>query len=215
MRRLGWIAALALGTAGCASSVQDRVQFYTCDGLELYQRGAFAQARDDFQAALVYRPGDPNLLYNLGQCYEHLGDPVKAEQLYNEVLQRAPNHCEARHAQAVLMVRQGRQCDAERMVAEWIQRQPNLATAYAEQGWLLRQTGNLPRAHGSLQVAVELDPTDLRALLELGQFYECIKRPERSLVLYERAVAAHPDSLDARQRLETLCARGVGRPHPD
>ena len=35
-------------------------------------------ARDDFEFALQGTPNDANLLFNVGRCYDRLGNPVKA-----------------------------------------------------------------------------------------------------------------------------------------
>jgi Flp pilus assembly protein TadD len=101
------------------------------------------------------------------------------------------------------------------MVEDWLIHQPRLAAAYALDGWLWHQSGDLPRAQARLQQALELDPHDVTALTELALVYEDLHRPERAVVLYERVLA-----LDARQpqvenRLHVLLAKGAGRPQPD
>jgi hypothetical protein len=62
---------------------------------------------------------------------------------------------------------------------------------------------------------VELDPTNIRAVVELAQVWETMSRPDRALVLYERALNLQPNQPVVRQRLEALKAQGVGRPKPD
>ena len=77
MRRAWWVAGLALGLAGCVSPVEERVRSYNEDGVYLYQRGQYADARDSFQAALALQADDAGLLYNLGQCYDRLGNAAR------------------------------------------------------------------------------------------------------------------------------------------
>ena len=101
------------------------------------------------------------------------------------------------------------------MVETWLAQSPHCASAYAEHGWLLRQAGDLPRAHARFQQALEIDPVDRRALIELGQLFEAEKLPGRALVLYERADQAHPNHPDIKPRLEALKTAGVGRPKPE
>src|SRR5437660_8497925 len=108
MRWVCLLGALALVWAGCAAPAQDRVRAYSEDGLILYTQGNYAGARDTYLAALALKPDDPGLLYNAGQCCDRLGDTAKAESLYNQCLQRTPTHPACRHAQAALLVRQGR-----------------------------------------------------------------------------------------------------------
>ena len=88
----------------CAPTAQDRVRDYNDDGLHLYRHGSYAKAAESFEAALALEPGDPGLLFNAGQCYDHTGNPAKAEQYYTACLQKAPNHAGCRNALAALML---------------------------------------------------------------------------------------------------------------
>src|SRR5579871_4039788 len=112
MYRLGWVPWLALGLAGCTSAAEERARDYTRDAFQQYQVGRYADARDSFQAALALRPEDVGLLFNVGACYDLLGNNAKAEYYYGECLRQEPNHGLCRHALAVLWVRQGRSSEA-------------------------------------------------------------------------------------------------------
>src|SRR4051794_6236968 len=151
MRRVGLIAVLALAVTGCAPTGQERLREYNEDGIHLFQEGSYRYAGECFQAALALRPGDPDLVYNLAQCKDRLGQEAQAEQMYGQCLARAPNHPECRHALAVLLVRQGRRAEARRLIEDWLKREPNRAAPYAEDGWLRAQDGDLLNARGRLE----------------------------------------------------------------
>src|SRR5205823_6769683 len=140
--------------------------------------GDYRSARESFQAALTLTPDDPALLYNIGECYDRAGDPTNAERSYRACLQLAPNHTDCRHALDAMLVRVGRREDAAQMVQDWLAREPRLAAAYAEDGWLLQQGGDLPRAQARLQQALALDPHSVPALVELARVYEAMHRPD-------------------------------------
>src|SRR5438067_5478063 len=76
--------ALAFCLEGCESASQERLRDYNQDGIYLFQRGDYAAARESFQAALTLKPEDPGLLYNIGECYDRLGDTAKAERSYRQ-----------------------------------------------------------------------------------------------------------------------------------
>ena len=114
MRRLGWVVALASVVAGCVSTDDQRLHDYNDDGIALFRRGAYSQARETFQAALTLKPADPNLLYNLGQCYDHLDQTDKAEETYRSCLRQAPDHADALHGLTALLVRQQKRDQAGR-----------------------------------------------------------------------------------------------------
>jgi len=215
MRQVGLIASLMLGLAGCSTVADERFNDYNEDGVRLYRQGNYADAGESFQAALALKPEDPAVLYNLGECYAHLGDGAKAERFYQNCLQRSPNHVSCRHALAVLLVRENRRPAAAKMIEDWLAREPKLAAAYAEDGWFWRQAGDLPRAQARLQQALEFDPHDGRALTELAQIYESMQRPERALALYERALEREPNQPELTNRVNVLLAKGAGRPRPD
>src|SRR5438445_7240786 len=203
--RLAVLAAAALcGFAGCETASQERVRQYNADGVHLFQQGNYQDARESFALALELQPEDAALCYNLGQCCDRLGDTVRAEQHYLQCLQRSTNHADCRHALAVLLYRTGRKTEATSMIEDWLTRQPNLADAYALDGWRLRQDNALPDAQGRLQQALALDPHNVRANVELGILYEAINLPERSAVLYQRALAQNPNQSELAARLLSI-----------
>ncbi len=215
MNKVAWIAGVVLGLAGCVSPTDDRFRDYNEDALLLFRQGNYRDARESFQAALDLKPGDPALMYDIGECYDRLGDAVKAEHFYQECLQRSPNHEACRHALAVLLVRQKRRDEAAHMIEDWLARAPKLAGPYAEDGWLWHQAGDLPRAQARLQQALEIDPHDVRALTELALVYEEMRRPDRALVLYERVLEREPDQVELKRRVQFLLAKGAGPPRPE
>ena len=213
--RPGWLAGIVLAAAGCVPAELERVRTYNADGVYLFQRGDYVHAGQTFKVALELAPEDPNLRFNLAQCYERLGDQDRAEKVYKECLQRDPSHADAHHALCVLLVRQRRREEAVRRVEEWLAREPRLAGPYAEDGWLWHQAGDLPRAHSRLQQALQLDPQNERALAELALVYEELRRPDRALALYERSLDVSPGQPDVVRRVNRLRAQGVRYPRPD
>jgi tetratricopeptide (TPR) repeat protein len=209
------VGSVLLFAFGCVSSTDFRVKEFNDDGVHMFSRGDFPAARDSFEAALALTPQDPGLLYNLGQCYDRMGDWRKAEQYYLTCLQVAPAHGSARQAQASLLHRTGRTQEADRAIQEWLQQQPQLADAYVLDAWRLRQDKALPQAQGRLQQALALEPNNRRALVEMGIVYEMLNMPERALALYERALMVDPRQPEITERVEQMRAKGIRRPLPD
>jgi Flp pilus assembly protein TadD len=204
-----------VGFAGCSSPSQELVRDYNQDGVHLFQTGDYKAALESFQAAQKLAPEDGALYYNIGECYDHLGQSTLAERSYTECIQRAPDHVECRHALASLLVRTGRRDEAERQIHAWLAREPQRAAAYAEDGWLWLQAGDLPRARVRLQQALELDPHEPRALIELARVYEVMHRPDRAVALYERVLERDPTHPEVVKRLNLLRSQGAGPPQPD
>ncbi len=216
MRRVASVAALSFLISACAPTLQERVSMYNEFGLQHYQKGEYARASDDFQVALALLPNNPALLYNLGECYDRLGQRDRAESLYRACLQHQPNDANCRHALSVLLVENGRFVEAKQMTQDWLAREPKLSAAYFEDGWLYEREGNPVAAVERYQQAVYYDPHNIQALVEMGRVYEEeLNRPSRSLKLYQTALDYNPYQPDLVRRINRLRVRGVGPPHPD
>jgi tetratricopeptide (TPR) repeat protein len=216
MGRVGSVAVLALLVSACAPTVQERVQQYNDLGLQRYQKGEYERAREDFQAALALSPNNFAPLYNIGQCWDHLGHTDKAEYIYRQCLQLRPNDADCRHALNVLLVQRGRLVEAQRMVQDWLSREPKLSAAYAEDGWLYEQEHDPFKAIRRYQQAVYYDPHNTLALIGMGRIYEEeLNLPSNALKLYQTALDYQPNQPDLVKRVSRLRERGVGPPHPD
>ncbi len=215
MRRFAWVVGLAWAVGACTPMVPERVRLYAEDGVHLYHRGSYAEARDSFQAALTLLPTDANLIFNVGQCNDQLGQFDRAEALYRDCLARAPEHAECRHALTVLLHKRGKRADALANIDDWFRRAPNKPGPYAEHGWLLQQDGDRGAAQRRFQEALAIDPRNNLALIELARHYEATDRPNRALVLYERAVEFNPNQPAVAQQIALLRAKGATRPKPD
>lgn len=215
VRKIGWLTVLAF--AGCVSftAVDDRVLILNEDGLKMFAQGSYRDARESFEAALELSPHDADLVFNLGQCQDRLGNYAQAEQYYVQCLQLAAGHVEARYALGSLYYRTNRRPLCVRLTEEWLIEQPKLADPYALDGWRLRQEQDHPAAQGRLQQALALDPQNVHALVEMAILYEAMGRPDRSLALYERALARNPRQPEIALRAQELKASNVGRPLPD
>jgi Tfp pilus assembly protein PilF len=200
---------------GCETGKQERFRELNADGIRLYQLGDFAGAREHFEVAATLDAKDANVQYNLGQCNERFGQADRAEICYKQCLLANANHPECRHALAVLLYRTGRPAEADQMIKAWLDSEPALGAAYAEDGWRLRQSGELPLAVGRFQQALHFDPRNVRAMIEMAQIYEENQRPEFALTMYSRALELSPQQIDLKERINELKSKGVGKPLPD
>jgi tetratricopeptide (TPR) repeat protein len=211
------LAQLLLALALCGGCTEESmmVRHHTQDGFHLYDRGAYADAADCFQAALHLKPGDPDLTYHLALCHERTGQRAKAEALYKEAIDRDADHPMARHAWLLLMIDAGREAEGRQMVKAWLRERPDKAGPYVEDAWLYARDGDLDSARLRYQQAVTFEPANDRALVGLGGIFEKIGRPGRALALYERALEVRPNQPEVKERVESLRKQGVTGPKPD
>ncbi len=58
-----------------------------CLGCEHFKSGRFSQAKQAFNEAITYWPEDGEAWMALGNCFDELGKPLKAEECYRSALQ--------------------------------------------------------------------------------------------------------------------------------
>jgi Flp pilus assembly protein TadD len=58
-----------------------------CQGCEHFKSGRFSQAKQAVNEAISYWPEDGEAWMALGNCFDELGKPLKAEECYRSALQ--------------------------------------------------------------------------------------------------------------------------------
>jgi Tfp pilus assembly protein PilF len=207
--------AAALGLAGCALPAEDRSHLFIEDGVELFAKGDYQNALESFDMALTLHPQDPALLFNKAECYDRLGSVKRAEEYYLYCLQRAPDNADARLALVALYYRSDQRPKADSIVDEALRQNPPTADAFVLDAWRLRQAKDLPHAEARAQQALDLEPHNRRARMEMALIFEQLGLPDRAYVLYERILRQEPNRADVVARLELLKAQGTRRPRPD
>jgi len=193
----------------------EQAQEFAKDGQKLVHEGKWREALETYNAAIKVDSSNPEWWYQAGRCQEKVGRLDLAEQSYRTALNLRADHSPSRHALVMLMANSGHRDEASKMVQGWLAGNPRSSAAYAEDGWLYLQGGDLPKAQARLQQALAADPNEPLALVQLGEVYEKMNRPDRALVLYERALVVRPDQPPVKEKVQRLKAQGVGPPKPD
>ncbi|MEZ6106469.1 MAG: tetratricopeptide repeat protein [Pirellulaceae bacterium] len=124
-------------------------------GAQLFQTGRYNDAITSFQQALQRDPANADACYNLASTYHHLGMAsrdtamvTQAEALYNECLNREPNHVDAHRGLAVLLVQDGRKDAAFTLLRRWAAGAPLSPEPKIELARLYREFGDTQTATG-------------------------------------------------------------------
>lgn len=212
-RRLGkWFAAgliVVCALAGGCSNIQS--QAYNVEGVKLYQQGNYQQASDRFQQAIAQDPKSPEGYYNLaaslhkmGLLYSRPEDIKQAEVLYNQCLERDPNHVEAHRGLAVLLAETGRQQEAFRLLNNWSAASPHSPDPKIELARLLEETGQTEQAKAQLVDALTVDPHNARALTALGRLRDQQGDPVQALANYQRSLSLNRYQPEVAARVAQL-----------
>jgi Tfp pilus assembly protein PilF len=198
------LVLLIMVIAGCAPTAAERVHALNQQGVEALRRQDYLTARARFEQALEVQPENAISRYNLANAAHQGGDLHQAEQSYKQALEHDPNYGPARHGLALLYLQTNRSAEAYDLVHTWVTQKPELADAHAEYGWYLREQGDLPAAQVELQQALELDPGNVRALIELGSIYDTYSHPDRAASLFQRALRRAPAEPEILERLASM-----------
>ena len=165
MRR--WVCCgllMLLSATGCVRESGENARLSPKTVFTFTQLALYKDAQESFQAALALKPGDPDLLYDVGQCCDRLGQDAAAERAYSDCIQRSPNHAECRHALATLLVRHGRWSEATTMVHDWLHASRRRRRPSPKMRGYGAVTATCPKAQTRVEEALALDPHDNRAL---------------------------------------------------
>ena len=138
------------------------------------------------------------------------GDYAAAITQYQDSIQLRPRHAEARNKLGVVLLRQGRNADAEEQFRQAIVRQPNHVEAHVNLGVVLSATQRFQEAEDTLRRALKLKPADTAARSQLAQVLFYRGRFDRARIEFEKVLKVAPRDANALFGFGVL-ARSEGR----
>lgn len=181
-------------------------------GVRLFQQGHYQAAMHEFQQALQADPENADAYYNIARTYHQIGlqqqdDAIKkqAEDLYNQCLDRDPNHVDCHRGLAVLLSQRGRPDASKRLLENWAMREEKSADARIELARLLQEQGDPEAARIRLLEAVNMDGSNARAWAALGHLRE---QSARTMDDYAQAMSNYQRSY-SRNNLQPRVAERI------
>ena len=201
---------------GC-NSVQN--QTLNSEGVALYKQGAYAQAAERFQEAIAKRPDLGDSYYNLAASLHQSGtrfnrpdDLRQAEVLYNQCLERSPDHQECYRGLAVLLRDTGRGDASFRLLNNWAVGSPSNPNPNIELARLLEESQRPKEAETQLVQALTKQPNESRALAALGRLRDESGDYQQALQNYQRSLAVNGNQPQVAARVATLQSAVGGAP---
>ena len=174
-------------------------------GLVEAKRGAAAEAKRAFEAALKLAPRDAQVHSNYANFLADQGEAEEALTHYQRALQATPGFHDARYNRALLLQKLGRcdqaLADLDRVAAA----RPGDAKVQSARGSVLRDLGRLGEAAEAYEAALAAEPK--RAVAAIGRARVAMERgEEKAADHYRRALALRPGdpelTLDLAEALE-------------
>ncbi len=165
--------------------------------------GAHAEAVSVLTEALKAHPRDEDLLYALGTVLERSGATQQALARMRELRVVNPQNAAALNFIGYTLADHGEQLDeAERLVRRALAIHPDSGAYLDSLGWVQFRRGDMVRATGTLERAVELEPDEPAILEHLGDAYGGVSRRDAAVNAYRRALEAMrtTDDPTARER---------------
>jgi len=166
----------------------------------LSRAGKPAEAVKAVKRGLSAQPGDPTLLYALGEAYDRAGQREAALAQMRAVLAVKADHAEALNFLGYALAEQGERLDeAQAFVERALRVDPQNAYFLDSLGWVLFKRGDVSRALQALERADRLAGPEATILEHLGDVYRRAARPADAAGAYRRALTApDPDADEER-----------------
>jgi tetratricopeptide (TPR) repeat protein len=209
MSRSSAILICALLAAWASSAQTKQATAHIGKGYELVQNQRFAEAAQEFRAALQLDPGEVNARYQLAVCLFALGDRDQSRQEFERVRAATKDDPAVTYYLARLDLLAGDNAQAVRRLERVAAAPPFPDTAFYL-GSAYLATGNVVNATKWLRKAAQTDPRDFRthyrlarALQQTGQRAESEKEYALSTELRESYNETARQSTACTQALQT------------
>lgn len=211
------LAIGGLTLSGCSNFA---ARGLNAEGVRMFQQGQYAQAIQQFQQAIYEDPANADGYYNMAAVYHQMGksenrkaDLDQAENLYNQCLDRDPEHRDCYRGLAVLLVEQKRNDEAFRLLQGWCDQHPTSPEARIELARLCEEFGDQKVAMQHLSEALTLDPNNPRALAAAGKLREQMGDQVQAMANYQRSLYYNRFQPEVSSRLAALqTATGIAMP---
>jgi len=182
-------------------TLSDRGYFYI-------RQNRISEALDDFVRGAREKPADAEFLYGAARALVAKGDFKNAAKFYAEAIERAPADGKLYLGRAEAEVRLGQydlaMADYNQAFSLGIANRDDRFFAFTGRGYISLMNADFGVAVDSFTRALELSPGAPNVLLWRGYAYERQGRRDLALRDFQDALAASPDSEEARSNLARL-----------
>ncbi|MCI0511679.1 tetratricopeptide repeat protein [candidate division KSB1 bacterium] len=166
-------------------------QDYVAEAGKFFLMKDYKTAIEKYKLALAKKPGDARVHYNLGVCYEKLGEYPTALASYQKALELQPGFKDAQ--EAIKNVSMNTDLKNQQIAGESLLK---ANTAFLKKDYTT--------AIAEYQKVIEVAPRNFQALFNLGSCYEQVGEYKNALNSMERGLAQNPASVEAQTSVQRL-----------
>jgi putative PEP-CTERM system TPR-repeat lipoprotein len=192
--KLGLIDDLSETLNGYDPSSKESAQFLATLSMELYERGAFEEAKE--MAKQAAQAGEPNAeqTARVGILKLMMNDPSGVESL-ELALQQNPELVSAELALAFTSIKSGDLARASKIAEKWLERYPEKAGGYNLIATIAFKKNQLEQGRVALEKSLTLEPNNVYALAEMIKLAHYEKNIDKAQNLVQQALKAHPNDI--------------------
>ena len=166
-------------------------------GMGLADQQRLDEALGYLEAALRYKPSEPDTLSSLGAVLFSVGRTEEALSHFAEALRVNPAHRDARMNMAFILTEQGRTDEAIGQYEQLLAEKEDDAKAHGQLALALSRAGRREEALEHQAAALRLDPGNAQGHSNLAALYAELGRPAEALRHFEEATRLNPALWDA------------------
>jgi tetratricopeptide (TPR) repeat protein len=137
--------------------------------------------------------------------YHQAGHLREAEQLYQKILQQAPDHADAHHLLGVLAFQTGRHDRAVRLIQQALTLNPGSAPYHSNLGNALLLLGRRDQALAHYRSAIQLQPDFPDPWINVGAVLLDQGKPSEAVAHFRQALRLQPEYPEAYNNLGNAC----------
>jgi tetratricopeptide (TPR) repeat protein len=149
---------LIAGSAYLGAIVPESAELHDILGVDFASKGAFADAIEEFRAALARNPGAARAHWHLGRALVSMGSRDEGISHLRTSTELEPANGQARYDLAIVLLQEGQIDAAIEELRATLQLLPNLVGAHNNLGIALASQGKTGEAIRQFQTALTLDP---------------------------------------------------------
>ncbi|MFT5580488.1 MAG: tetratricopeptide (TPR) repeat protein, partial [Paraglaciecola psychrophila] len=182
-------------------SQPDSVEGLLLLGQAYEKDGSSSLALDNYRRLLALDPSNQEALYSSAKMAIAQDEQASAEQLLKTLLQKKPDHAEARRLLVSLLSKQQRWDEALNNVDVLLTNPTTLAAGYYLQGLVYSSQSDYPAAIESLQRALKEEPGIIEALSFLASAFTASNREKEGMDFLVNHVKNYPKHAHANELL--------------
>ncbi|MCX5686934.1 MAG: tetratricopeptide repeat protein [Candidatus Omnitrophica bacterium] len=187
--------------APVAASLDNLCMNYNNLGVSYYEKGAIAEAVDEYKKAIEIDPAYAESYNNLAGAYYRLGENEKSIILYRKAISLSPNFTEAYYGLGNVYAEIADTENAIDCYRKAIELDPDLIEAYNNLGFVYGNVGREKEAENIFKNILKIDPKYIKAYNNLGIIYAKTGRINEAITLFKKALEIDPNYSDAYNNL--------------